>query len=102
MNDDNSISRQEYRNEIESLADYLESRDDDLSHVEQIDLEVDNHQWIIYNSYHLDIIRHSSEEPHGYSRYVTDGDSWRDAIQAMAYTAMRNDLHAELADREEE
>jgi len=95
-----SISRTEYRNEIEALADYVEEREGERS--ELVRTEVDNHQWIIYNSYHLDVLQNTDDGPHGWDMYVPSPDSWREVIEAMAFKAIMNDLHAELADSDDE
>jgi aminoglycoside phosphotransferase family enzyme len=98
---DNDISYRDYRNQIEQTAeiivDQFEEYDDDYSEV--IFENVDSHQWMIYDSYSLDVLRHTDEGPQEWSAYVEEGetDHWR-VLNAMAFTAFRADVRAKVTD----
>jgi len=101
---DNDISYRDYRNEVEQTAeiilDQFEEYDDDYSDISEVIFEnVDSHQWMIYDSYSLDVLRHSDEGPQEWSAYVEEGetDHWR-VLNAMAFTAFRADVRAKVND----
>jgi len=101
---DNDISYRDYRNEVERTAeiilDKFEEYDDDYSDISEVIFEqVDSHQWIIYHSYNLDVLRHSDEGPQEWSIYVEDDETnpWK-VLNAMAYTAFRADVTAKVND----
>lgn len=94
-----NISRAEYQSGIEQIVDIIEDEaetEDDIN--ELVFDSVDSHQWIIYTSYHLDVLRHS-DGPEEWKHLVGDGDDWRDVIQAMAFDAMRTDVWEEIGTR---
>lgn len=97
----NDITYREYRNEIESIAenvlDIEEQYPDDYSDISEIIWEeVDSHQWVIYNSYNLDVLKHADNEPEEWKHLVSDDDDWRKVLSVMAYKAMENDVWEEV------
>jgi len=100
---DNDMTRREYQTEIESIVNHIEDRlseDPESELSEMVFEEVDSHEWIIYTSYHLDILQHTSEGPQEWKHFVSDGDDYQSVIQAMAFDALRNDVWAEIHDRD--
>lgn len=47
----------------------------------------------------LALLEQSSNGPEEWCHFVGDGDSWREVIRAMAFSAFRVDLWRELRDR---
>lgn len=89
----------EYYDEVESLAREAKQREtegDDLS--DAVFEAVDNHQWIIYTSNHLDILKHSANESYGPSEGLMDlNASFHDGglsavTQGLAFWAMYADV----------
>ena len=72
----------EYWNEIETLADTvveqaIKDSDNDIEDAMDRALDllhevVDGHQWIIYNSYNLDVIKWSRNEDYGIDHFGTE------------------------------
>ena len=93
------ITQQEYKNEVEATAEtvidiYNEYKEDYALIHEVIHEEIDNHQWIIYNAYHLDILKYADNEPEGWYIYVSDENmsDYRNVLQAMAYVSLQLDV----------
>lgn len=61
---------------------------------------VDSSEMIIYYSNNMDILQYSQNEPEEWEHLVSDGDSWKEVIQAMAYRTMEIDIWEELNDRD--
>ena len=93
---------QEYKEYNQSVFDYI--RGNGLDHK-----TIDNHQWIIYYSYNLDVIKHSDNED-----YMVDNlgsESLAHALeqgglnglhQVIAFYAMLADLNEALQELEQE
>lgn len=94
-----NISKQQYDKQVASTAEnilhvieeYPEDYADDPWKC--IHENVDNHEWIIYTSHHLDILQHSDRGPEEWQVYIEDGETdHRKVLEAMAYTAFRADV----------
>lgn len=103
------ITKSEYDEEVESTAEtivdaieeYPEDYGDDPWKC--IHEDVGGHEWVIYTSYHLDILEHAEAEPEEWQAYVEDGETnHRKVLEAMAYTSFRQDVAHEVFDLAEE
>jgi predicted CopG family antitoxin len=99
---DERISRREYEQEIESMAERIirESGEYDREMSEIVHEDVDSHQWVIYSSHHADVLAHA-DEPDDWKHLVADGADWRESMQAMAFAALRSDVWAEIHRQQE-
>jgi hypothetical protein len=100
---DNDISYRDYRNEVEQTAEIILDKfeeNDDYSDISEVIFEsVDTHQWMIYDSYSLDVLRHSDEGPQEWSAFVEDDETDHlKVLNAMAFTAFRADVRAKVND----
>jgi hypothetical protein len=94
----------DYRDRVTLMAEmaveHSEERDQELA--EAVFEEVDSSQLVIYTSHHTDVLDHSDEGPQEWNHFVSDGDSWRDVLQAMAFDALRNDVWAAVNELRQE
>jgi hypothetical protein len=94
----------DYRDRVKTMAEmavkHSEEYDQELA--DAVFEEVDSSQLVIYNSYHTDVLDHSDEGPQEWNHFVSDGDTWREVIQAMAFDALRNDVWAAVNDLQQE
>lgn len=90
----------EYEDEVEALAksrfddydDQSEDYDDDYA----FEL-VDGHRWIIWTTYHLDILNNASDPDYGPNEGLCDmSQGWQKAIQCAAFYAFLNDVQAKI------
>lgn len=101
----NDISWEEYREEINSMADevertmeeYPEDYDDEYELIWEL---IDSHQWVIYSGYHYDVLKHNQAGLGEWEHYVEGYDTITDILQALAFCALREDLYDELFHRE--
>lgn len=117
---ENDMTAAEYRDEIDNLANILIDEAIDYSPyeidqtlfeedlIEDVWETADGHQWMIYYSYHMDVLRHAEADPDEWQNYVDlrESPSYRDVIQAMAFDVFQADLYRatfeELEARREE
>lgn len=95
-----NFTETEYKHEVEATAEnilnaieeYPEDYADDPW--QAIHEDVDNHEWIINSHYHLDVLQHSEAGPQEWQTYLSpdDEDNHRKVLEAMAYTAFRQDV----------
>jgi hypothetical protein len=109
MSDNNDVTEQEYQAEVsstaENIVDAIEEYPEDYADDPWMCIHesIYSHQWIIYTSYHLDVLRHSESGPEEWSVYVEDGENdHRKVLEAMAYTTFRADVSHEVFDLAEE
>ena len=97
MSNDNDVTATEYREEIKNLAETIIQEEKEYGNdrplTEAVWETVDSHQWIIYTAYNFDVLRHAEHEPDEWKHLVADGNSWRSVVQALAYTAMEQDVY---------
>lgn len=103
MNEDNKTDRQEYRESIEMGADVIEEEIEPEDHQdvhEMIHATVDNSKYVIYTSMHLKALEHCENDPKEFNYMISNDDSYSEILQTLAYCAVRNDVMAELRDRD--
>lgn len=93
---------QSYYDHIELMCDIIEDRveEGDYDLPDLVWQEVDNSQYVIYNSKNLDALQISQSDPDEFNHLISDGDSWREVIQVMAYKVVEQDVWNELRDRD--
>jgi len=98
---ENSLTRQEYHDRIEMLADSV------IEGIEEYDQEpadavfeaVDSSGLVLKTHYFTDVLSYS--EPEEWSHLVADDETnYRQVLQAMAFDAVRTDVWEELHDRD--
>lgn len=94
----------EYRDKVETLAqnaiDATEEFDQPLG--DAVFENVDSSELVIYNHYHTDVLDLSDEGPQEWGAFVSDGDSWREVLQAMAFSALESDVWARVNELQQE
>lgn len=90
----------EYWDEVESLA---KSRFDDYGdQSEDVDYDyafelVDGHQWIIYTTYHQDVLNAASDPDYGPNEGLCDmSQGWQQAVLCAAFFAFLNDVQQKI------
>lgn len=89
------ISREEYRDTVKYDAEAILEECEEYDNVnlqEQINVTVENHQWLIYNGYQTDILDASDTEPFDWKHRIDDDSSYYDVLRAMAYSVLRQDI----------
>lgn len=102
------ISELEYRQEIDELAQQIVSDmqeyPEDYNDLSEIVWEIcDSHQWVIYTSYNLDVLKHCENEPNEFTHMIDDSMGYREILNILAYQAMESDVYfkaRELAESE--
>lgn len=116
----NNMNYTEYYKEVNSIAENLiaeamaeydndaEQAMDDITDC-RLHEAIDSHQWIIYNSYNLSIIEHSSNDEYMIDylgvyevEYVLHNRGLSGLHQALAYWAMYADVQELLQDKMDE
>ena len=110
------MNSQEYHNEVQSIAkelvkDALNQCDNDADQAMELINDsllhewVDGHEWIIYNSYHLPILQHSSNAEYMVDNFGADSVAYRlkegglsGLHCALAFWAMYADVYELLDD----
>lgn len=95
------LTYREYQRRLDVMADIIEDRyeeEEDLHDV--IFEEVDSSSMVLYTSEALDVLRVSDSQPQEWKHMVGDDASWQEAIQTMAFTALRADLSEKLRQRD--
>ena len=110
------LSRQQYRDEIKSIAESLAAealadcewdRDsaEEAINDSRLHETIDGHQWVIYNAYNDDVLRHSDNESSYEDNFGTDDmaatikERGLDGLKnVMAYCAMEQDVRDILSD----
>jgi len=92
------LTKAEYDQHVTDMAQFALNRVDEYDQelADAVFEEVDSSQYVIYTSYHTDVLDHSDEGPQEWKHFVSDGDSWREVLQAMAFDALRSDVWAEV------
>lgn len=95
---ENNITYQEYWAEIKDLAKTVREEYDDVS--DGAFETIDSHQWVIYNAYHFDVLKHCANT-NAYFDVFGEAPSGADAheiLAKLASAAMLEDLQNELAE----
>jgi len=93
----------DYRDTVESLAEHaINQHNEGQPLADAVFEQVDSSQLVIYSSNHTDVLDLSDEGPQEWNHFVSDGDSWREVLQAMAFDALRNDVWAAVNELQEE
>jgi hypothetical protein len=99
----NIESAREYWKEVEEIArDCAErARDEDRELSEVVWETVDSHQWVIYNAYHYDVLRHTDQDVG--ARFEDMGgpsmkDGWEHVVLQAAFLALEGDVMEEAQD----
>ena len=94
-------TKEKYYNYVNYTVDVMEEEYDleneDLT--EMVFREANHADIIIYNSYNMDILQNSNNEPIGWKYHVHDDAEWYVVIQAMSLDVFRQDLREELRNR---
>jgi hypothetical protein len=101
---ENTISYQEYREQLSLMADRIVNEQSDADSrplSESVFSAVDQHKWVMYYSYNTQVLEQSSSEPTEWEHLAGDSANWKELIQAMAFDVLRQDLWAELRDRDD-
>lgn len=95
-------TREDYRNEIQMMADSVEEgvREYDQNVHEAMHETVDGSQWVIYTNMTIKALYYADSEPDEWKHMVADGDSWQEVVQALAYKMMEGDVYEELRRRD--
>ena len=104
---DSDITAAQYRDEINGLADHIideilewgdcpidsDRFENEVS--EEVWITADAHQWMIYYSYHMDVLQASDRDPEEWQNYVDlrESPGYREVIQAMAFDVFYHDLY---------
>jgi len=92
-------STEEYYDEIKFLVDCIQEEYNEYPESELSELvfeTVDSSQMVIYNTYHLDILQYSRNEPQEWKHLVSENDGYKAVIQAMAFDVLRIDVWEEV------
>jgi len=95
--------REAYYQHVEVCVDVIQDvlRDDPGAEISELVWEqVDSSEYIIYYDKNLKVLRYSTNEPGEWKHLVSDSDSWREVIQALAYATMEQDLWEEVRNRD--
>ena len=96
-------SAADYYDEVEFLVDCIVEEYEEYPEQELTGIVVetiDSSQMVIYNTYHLDILQYSRNEPEEWKHLVGENDGYKAVIQAMAFDVLRIDVWEELNDRD--
>lgn len=94
---------QEYYESVELAVDYIEEALEEDPQAEISELvweEVDTSEYIIYYEKNMTVLEVSDNEPGEWKHLVSEGDDWRNVIQALAYSTMEQDIWDEVRDRD--
>ena len=103
-----SISYQEYREEVRSIADNVieEANVYGQDVYDVVNATVDGHQWVIYYAYNDDVVQHSDYEDAWEDCYCAEDigqlvieQGMTGARSVQAYFALLQDVLVEVADR---
>lgn len=93
-----NLTLDEYRNSVEIMAEeaIIAEEEYDQAIQDAVFQEVDSAHCIIYYSYNTDVLDHAKNEPEEWNIHVTEDSSWKEVIQAMAFSALRMDVYEEV------
>ncbi len=95
-----TVTYQEYWNEIKTLAESVLKEYDEESRHDGAFETVDSHQWIIYNAYHYDVLRHCQDENAYFEQFgeAPTGESVHEILGKLAFVAMLQDVEGAIQD----
>lgn len=95
-----TITYQEYWNEIKALAESVLQEYDEESQHDGAFEAVDCHQWIIYNAYHYDVLRHCGDENAYFEQFgsAPAGNYVHEILVKLAFVAMLQDVEGAIQD----
>ena len=94
-NGDVIMNRQEYWEEIESLAQQVtkEARDDGRDIYDVLHETIDGHQWVIYYRFHAEVLQHTDNDSAMWNEGLNEGiNSHDEYMQRAAFCAMLADV----------
>ena len=93
------ITYQEYWKEINDLAVMiLEEYEGEDAQNDGAFETVDSHRWVIYTTYHCDVLKHASDENSYFEMFGEQptGNSVGEIMQKFAFAALLNDVQIAL------
>jgi len=100
---ENLTDRKKYWMAIETMAGVVEEelkRDDIVEAADLVFESVDSSEYVMYYDKNLDALQYSDNEPVEFKHLFSDGDSWREVIQAMAFQVVKYDVYQKLQERD--
>jgi hypothetical protein len=91
----NEITQQQYWAEINELAqDAFNEKDNYEDRIDYVHELVDGHQWVIYNAYHFDVLKHCSDENAYFENFgeAPTGSNVHEILIKLVYAAMEQDV----------
>lgn len=99
---DHEMTQREYYEQIRAIAEEIrkEAEGDNEREHDLVHEAVDGHQWIIYTSYNLDVLKHSRNESAYFADFgALEGcNSFSEVTVKLAYAAMSRDVFEALAE----
>ena len=90
----------EYVNEfVDILLEDLELESSTDPHYD-VSMSIDSDHMVMMYSNNLTVLENSDEQPDEWKHFVDESDDYRKVIQAMAYDVFRQDVWAEIYDRD--
>jgi hypothetical protein len=93
-----NITYQEYWNEVKSLAQTVLDKYHADEQPDGCFETVDSHQWVIYNAYHFDVLKHCADADAYFEMYgeAPTGDSTGEILGKFAFAALFHDVQTAL------
>lgn len=94
------MNQQEYNERIQILAEEcIEEANEEGVELSGVVFDaVDASRMVFVTDRALEALQHSHNGPQEWQHLVADGDSWQEAISALAFDAVRTDVFAEIAE----